>query len=168
MKATTQIVPFLITEFIQNSGKFCKSVSKCISGACLKPFGSSVVSFFLLIRYDMISRKRTRPLVVHLQPARRRGRPGRPGFSSPSLPVFLRHPGSFPAHGVRRRRGCVALSRQPACDRLGRVVRRAHLPRLFISLQGKSQENRQTMRCRESLTHHQIHCMCACATVLIS
>lgn len=26
MKATTEIVSFLITEFIQNPGKFCKSV----------------------------------------------------------------------------------------------------------------------------------------------
>lgn len=62
---------------------------------------------------------------------------GRPRFSSSPLSIFLRHLGSLPTHSVWRCWGGVALSHQPACHRLGRILCRPHFSSLLISLFGK-------------------------------
>lgn len=54
-------------------------MSKCFSGVCLKPFGSSVVSFFLLICYDLLSICSLRDDVDDLEDL---------GFPPPPSPFF--------------------------------------------------------------------------------
>lgn len=58
-----------------------------------------------------------------------------PIFTS-AVALLLRHPGSFPAYSVRRCRGGLAKSRQPACVWLRRILRSLHISRVFSTVSG--------------------------------
>lgn len=60
----------------------------------------------------------------------------REGGVAAALPLLLGHPGRVSAGGLRRRGGGLAQPPAPAHGRRGRLLRRVHVPRVLLLVQG--------------------------------